>query len=39
MIGDPAGKTKSIVFTEEGLRRSYALFQAMFAKKEGGGRS
>jgi hypothetical protein len=32
-ISDPAGKTKSIVFTEEGLERSEALFAKMFSKK------
>ena len=33
MIDDPVGKAKSIVFTEEGLRRSEELFMTMFAKK------
>lgn len=32
MIHDPVGKTKSIVFTGEGLRRAEELFQAMFTK-------
>jgi hypothetical protein len=32
MIDDPAGKAKSVVFTEEGLRRSEELFRAMFTK-------
>ena len=32
MIHDPVGKTKSIVFTEEGLRRAEELFRAMFTK-------
>jgi len=37
MIENPVGKVKSVVFTEEGLRRSEKLFREMFAKKEGGG--
>ncbi len=32
MIYDPVGKTKSIEFTGEGLRRAKELFQAMFTK-------
>jgi hypothetical protein len=32
MIDNPAGKAKSVVFTEEGLRRSEELFRAMFTK-------
>jgi hypothetical protein len=32
MIDDPVGKAKSVVFTEEGLRRSRELFEAMFNK-------
>lgn len=32
MISDPVGKAKSIVLTEEGLRRSEELFRTMFAK-------
>jgi hypothetical protein len=32
MIHDPVGKAKSVVFTEEGLRRSQELFRAMFTK-------
>lgn len=31
-IGDPVGKAKSVVLTDEGLTRSEALFRAMFAK-------
>jgi len=31
MIGDPVGKVKSVVFTEEGLARAKALFEEMFA--------
>ncbi len=30
MIENPRGKAKSVVFTEEGLRRSKELFEAMF---------
>jgi hypothetical protein len=30
MIGDPVGKVKSVVFTEEGLQRAKALFKEMF---------
>ena len=33
MIGDPVGKQKSVVLTEEGLRRSKELFETMFAMK------
>ena len=29
-IGDPVGKAKSVLFTEEGLRRSEELFRQMF---------
>ncbi|MGO9547124.1 MAG: DUF6429 family protein [Rhodomicrobium sp.] len=32
MIDNPAGKAKSVVFTEEGLRRSEELFRSMFTK-------
>ena len=32
-IHDPCGKTKSVVFTEEGLARSKALFEAKFGKR------
>ena len=32
-IDDPQSKTKSVVFTEEGLRRSSQLFEAMFVKQ------
>ena len=34
MIADPVNKAKSVVFTEEGLRRSQELFQAMFTKPD-----
>jgi len=30
MIGNPVGKVKSVVFTEEGLQRAKALFEEMF---------
>ena len=33
MIHAPVGKAKSVVFTEDGLRRSEELFMAMFATK------
>ena len=33
MIDNPRSKVKSVVFTEEGLRRSKALFEAMFVKE------
>jgi hypothetical protein len=29
-ISDPVGKAKSVVFTDEGLRQSEALFQKLF---------
>ncbi len=29
-IANPKGKAKSVMFTEEGLKRSQELFQAMF---------
>ena len=32
MIHDPVGKAKSVVFTEDGLRRSKQLFETMFTK-------
>jgi hypothetical protein len=32
MIGDPVGKVKSVVFTDEGLARAKALFEEMFKK-------
>jgi hypothetical protein len=31
-LPDPVGKVKSVVLTEEGLRRSKQLFEAMFTK-------
>ena len=33
MIGNPVGKAKSVVFTEEGLRESERLFNQTFIKK------
>jgi hypothetical protein len=35
LIHDPVGKVKSVVLTEEGLRESKRLFNAMFAKTAG----
>jgi hypothetical protein len=32
MIDNPASKRKSVVFTQEGLERATALFEAMFEK-------
>lgn len=32
LIGDPVNKAKSVVFTEEGLRRAEELFRAMFLR-------
>jgi uncharacterized protein DUF6429 len=32
MIDNPVNKAKSVVFTDEGLRRSRELFEAMFTK-------
>jgi hypothetical protein len=34
LILDPVGKTKSVVLTDEGLRRSKALFMALFARAQ-----
>ena len=31
-ISDPAGKAKSVLFTEEGLRESERLFEALFCR-------
>jgi hypothetical protein len=33
MIDNPASKAKSVVFTEDGLRRSKQLFEAMFTRQ------
>jgi Domain of unknown function (DUF6429) len=30
MIGDPVGKVKSVVFTDEGLEKARKLFETMF---------
>jgi hypothetical protein len=30
LISDPVGKAKSVVFTDEGLRQSEALFRKLF---------
>jgi len=32
MIHDPVGKVKSVIFTQEGLRRAKTLFAEMFEK-------
>lgn len=32
MIGEPRNRAKSVVFTEEGLKKAEALFAEMFAK-------
>jgi hypothetical protein len=34
-ISNPAGRAKSIVFTEEGLKRSEELFKQLFARPAG----
>jgi hypothetical protein len=34
LISDPVGKAKSVVFSEEGLRRSEALFREMFGRED-----
>jgi hypothetical protein len=31
-ISDPVGKTKSVMFTEEGLKESERLFEALFCQ-------
>lgn len=36
-IHDPVNKTKSVVFTEEGLRESKRLLEEMFGKREAAG--
>ena len=35
LISDPVGKAKSVVFTDEGLRQSEALFRKLFAVGRG----
>lgn len=32
MIDDPVGNVKSVVFTQDGLKRAKALFEEMFKK-------
>lgn len=32
LICDPVGKTKSVVFTDEGLKKSEELFKTLFVK-------
>ncbi|ACA18364.1 conserved hypothetical protein [Methylobacterium sp. 4-46] len=32
LIADPVGRAKSVVLTDEGLRRSRALFHALFTR-------
>ena len=32
LIGDPVGKQKSVVFTDEGLREAERCFKKLFAK-------
>lgn len=34
LIDDPVGKVKSVVLTDEGLRESKRLFEALFTKKK-----
>ncbi|UYO52664.1 DUF6429 family protein [Rhodopseudomonas palustris] len=34
LIGNPAGKVQSVVFTDEGLTHAKELFETMFAKKK-----
>ena len=34
LIADPVNKAKSVVFTEEGLKRAEELFCAMFTKPD-----
>ena len=34
MIADPVNKAKSVVFTEEGLKRAEELFRIMFTKPD-----
>jgi Domain of unknown function (DUF6429) len=33
MIADPANKAKSVVLSDEGLRRAEELFQALFTRR------
>lgn len=34
MIGNPSNKAKSVVFTDEGLARSRALFERLFTRPD-----
>ena len=34
LIADPVGRAKSVVLTDEGLRQSEALFQALFTRSD-----
>jgi hypothetical protein len=34
LIGDPANKAKSVVLSDEGLKRAEALFQSMFTRQK-----
>ena len=34
LIGDPVGKQKSVVFTDEGLREAQRCFRKLFTKGE-----
>ncbi len=34
LILDPVGKSKSVVFTDEGLKRSEELFRTLFGTSE-----
>jgi hypothetical protein len=34
LISDPVSKAKSVVFSEEGLRRAEALFREMFGRRD-----
>lgn len=38
MIGDPVGKTKSVVLTQEGLAESERLFRKLFERPAASGR-
>jgi Domain of unknown function (DUF6429) len=33
LIGDPVNKSKSLILTDEGLRRSEALFRELFTRQ------
>ena len=37
LIANPVGKAKSVVLTDEGLERSAALLEVLFAKNQSGG--